>query len=210
MADTPRAKETREISFHFQRPSLSQAPRSTRHHRSIDSLGGIAVFGAGCGRRLKGAEALEEGAAPPWEPCGGIHGARPHKCGALPADAGAPRRQGSPGGTADERAPWALRHPLFPSTKESAPDLPPAAAVSPPVGGTRYGAQAGPPSGCRGSAGGGGAPAGGVPLGLRATLSSRPRGNRRRFSTQQPRLAPSSAVPRSPQVLAGAARGVTA
>ena len=48
----------------------------------------------------------------------------------------------SRGVSEDERAPWALRHPLVVATPQSAPVLHPAAAVGPPVGGTRYGAHA--------------------------------------------------------------------
>ena len=45
-----------------------------------------------CGRRSRGAELLEKGAAPPEGAGGGVRGARTHKSGALPADAGASRR----------------------------------------------------------------------------------------------------------------------
>ena len=45
-------------------------------------LGGIAVVRRQCGRRVKGAEAPQGGAAPPWEACGVGCGARPHKSGA--------------------------------------------------------------------------------------------------------------------------------
>ena len=54
-------------------------------------LGGIAVVRRQCGRRVKGAEAPQGGAAPPWEACGVGCGARPHKSGAKPAGAGALR-----------------------------------------------------------------------------------------------------------------------
>ena len=75
-------------------------------------LGGIAVVRRQCGRRVKGAEAPQGGAAPPWEACGEGCGARPHKSGAKPAGAGALR---FPDNAPDSRwLPWLLR-PLGPS-----------------------------------------------------------------------------------------------
>ena len=59
---------------------------------SIRLLGKFAVVRRWCGRRSRGAELLEKGAAPPEGAGGGVRGARTHKSGALPADAGASRR----------------------------------------------------------------------------------------------------------------------
>ena len=59
---------------------------------SIRLLGKFAVARRWCGRRSRGAELLEKGAAPPEGAGGGVRGARTHKSGALPADAGASRR----------------------------------------------------------------------------------------------------------------------